>query len=198
MSDASSEEHVIDTSSLRYFPNVQKVVIYDALITEQNIEDLHIKGIFQIQFNHCAFVREQALSNLDSLESLKLIQSCNNNYSFLRNLNHLQELIITKPYTDASIDLSDIREMKDLQKLTLQECVLNNFDVITCCKKLEKLNVLWSDLPPEVGDYLKQLVYLRELYTTDEYNIDGLNSDVLVRNDLRTLAFEMTDVKKKH
>lgn len=183
------------------FNNVDKVVISNAMVSKENIELLKHKKIKAIRFNKCAFEDDTSIAQLDSLNSLEMIKSYNDSYEFLSSLNNLEFLSIANPYTEEPINMTYISGMKNLRKLILQKCILDDFECIINCQNINYLDVLWSDLSGDLVDVFNNMKNLNKLYISNCHNLNGINTSISIKNDLIDMLFddeEDAEMEKSH
>lgn len=190
------ENPVLDFSDLEKFPNVKRVVVSNGILTTKDIQTLKDKGIISLRFNRCAFQNDNDLTSFDGLVCLELINSYNESYDFLEKLTKLQYLAIVNPYTECPIALSALENTPNLEDVTLQRCILDDFSYLAICKKIHYLNLLGSDIPSNPVDTLNQIDALKELYISERHNLTGLKDGVVVQHNLHQMLFDTDDEKQ--
>ena len=177
-------QYILDLEELDYFPNLEGINFSNVLIRKKDLEKLKEKNIQKLRIQHCAFDSSDNLSLLNNLKSLEAIDSYHENYDFLKNLNELEYLAITKPYTKGFLSIENIIGMNHLKKLSLEQCNLDHIELLKELKELELINLLGSALSAKTESYLKELPNLKKIYIDKEYDIEKLDPNIEIKYTL--------------
>lgn len=181
---------IVDFRDLDLFSNINKIIVSNSYISLNDLNKIkEYNNINQICFKKCMFEN----GNLDfpnNILKLELLGCFIGDYKFLKSMTNLQKLVINNPYTNNSIDLSYISNMKCLKELILDKCILSNFDSLLNLNYLEILSLLWTSLPNNYINILNQLPALKKLYISEEYNSNLINNSIEIKNNLNEFIYE--------
>ena len=183
------QEYHLDLEELNYFSNLEDLNFSNILLTKENIEIIKKLKIKKLRLNHCAIDSSNNLGLLQDLLSFESIDSYHETYDFLKNMNLLEYLAITKPYTKEVLSLDSIASMNHLKKLTLEQCLIDKIEEIKNCKEIVLLNILGTKVPLDIINTLKELPNLKKVYIDKDYDVEELKPKIEIKNTL----FEFTE-----
>ena len=182
MNKDGKQIYLID--ELLNFKNLKNLSIVNSRISLQDIMILiNLEQIEDITFNHCFFEKDaqNALNYIKKLKKLSLKNCFLNDYSRMFNEMDLISLEIIFPYNEQVIEIDDLKNMVNLQYLTLEGCNIQNE---TNFKKLQKLEQLYL-ISTEVRElsFINEMANLNKIYLSPKYlqniNINNYKARIL-------------------
>ena len=177
------------------FKNIEEVTISDSLVSLENIKTIFENNIKKLTLYSCAIDDDNSLSLLTNIKYLNLSNSFIEKYDFLNKMNDLESLTIINPQASNKIDISLLKNMKNLSKLILEKCDITNFDELANLNKVEYLDLILSVISCDVVPIFNDMKSLSDLFITDIHNLDGLKKNINVRNSLIEYAFDKEESK---
>lgn len=162
---------------LKKFVSLEKIIIENSIISENDIELFKTLIINNIEFNHCIFENEQKLATLINLTSLSFTDCYHENFNYIKELINLESLVINSPYNDIIFDFEIIISLPLLKRIEIQYIkTVNNLYLNNIAPKLNHLFLLGVSL-----DDLNFLNYLpndSNVLIDEEYinNIEVINN----------------------
>ncbi len=200
MSKQNQKDQTLEEmNDLLKFSNLEKLVIFNSLITADDIILLKsIKSLKTIVFEHCAFANEKELTHLNGLQGLLMNNCMLNSYDFIAGFNTLEEFEVINPSDENIIDVARIINNKLIKRLYLENCILINLDQLSCPQLVEI-----SFINTEIKDFLfiNKCPCLKTIYVPERYfktpEIDDIKAKISVKTSYVDNLFEEDEAINK-
>ena len=165
---------------IKMFPNLNKVILKNGIISKETLEVLSLVKIDDLGFINCGIQSGLSFQTFTRLKKLIITNCATPNFEFLKTLNNeLRTLTIQNPTDETLIDISQISNYTNLRHLTLEKCVVDGIDSLVSFQKLETLSLLWSDVNNiENSNVFHRMSALKELYISSCYYTPSLISKI--------------------
>ena len=178
----SPSEEKFRVEEILKMPNVTSLAINDSNIINSDLSIISkLFFLRDISFDNCHFDENLNFKELKKITYMTINYCDIQNYSFLKDLTNLENLVIVYPQNELDIDLNVLENLSNLK----------NFDSLKKLKKLENLYFITTSVPNI--EFLKELANLKKVYIPDKYlngikkvgNIEILSSsiDLLIDDD---------------
>ena len=148
---------IYELSELLNFKNVENLTIHNSKITSLDIKILSsLSKIRTLNFDTCFFEQDVKLdlSQIKSLDNLSMKRCHLDNYNVLENIINLKSLEICFPYNDIKIDMHCLINLKELNKLILEGCIIFNELELKELHKLELLYLIFTYFSIVMNSYI--------------------------------------------
>ncbi len=171
-SDTLDENNQIELSQIiQLLPNLKRITISNSSITNNYINQLSILKIESLLFENCSFSENVCLKNFNNLKDLNFYKCALLDYNILNDLNkEIVKISIINPIDENVIDMNIFINYLNLAELYLENCVIQNINVISKLQNLKIVSFLWSDIV-EINkiNVLLTLKKLNDIYLSDNY-----------------------------
>ncbi len=192
LSPEETELNVLET--MKHCPNLKEISFIYTFITKKILEVLSTTNIKKITFDNSAFEDEKAIHLPESVTYLKMNKCFLDNYdNFLKQLPSMLEILyINYPSDESTIHISLLNQLKKLQKVVLDGCIVdfNNIDLQEC----DYLSLLGTSISEKAIEDISHLQKLKKFYISKKYNelkgIKGFPPTVEIKNDLSEYVYD--------
>ena len=164
----SPSEEKFRVEEILKMPNVTSLAINDSNIINSDLSIISkLFFLRDISFDNCHFDENLNFKELKKITYMTINYCDIQNYSFLKDLTNLENLVIVYPQNELDIDLNVLENLSNLKTIIFEGCCLKNFDSLKKLKKLENLYFITTSVPNI--EFLKELANLKKVYIPDKY-----------------------------
>jgi len=191
-------EFILD--ELKKFKSLKKVIISSSIIENEDIEVLcSLEKIHAVEFINCIIKESDEISKMNKMHSLTFNRCYLKDFSFLKKMVGLKKLEIIFPYEIKIFNIRDLKEIKNIEKLTLAGFIIENTSELDDLRKIKYLSFLECELRQLT--FIKNLNDNTELFLPFEYLkynevVDNANR-LIIRCNYNDYLYDEEDVIDK-